>query len=57
MLSVWRGRSTSVRRSVVRGMRFLQVVPQMHIQGDRDAHYDQRAPPRIRNHQIIRTAD
>jgi hypothetical protein len=29
--------------SVVRGVRFLQVVPQAHIQGDGHAHYDQRA--------------
>jgi hypothetical protein len=29
--------------SVVRGMRLLQVPPQVHIQGYGHAHYDQRA--------------
>jgi hypothetical protein len=31
-------------RSVVRGMRLLQVMPQVHIQGDGYAHNHQRAP-------------
>jgi hypothetical protein len=25
-------------------MRFLQMMPKVHIQGDRHAHYNQRAP-------------
>ena len=29
--------------SVVRGMRFLQISPQVHIEGEHHAHYDQRA--------------
>jgi hypothetical protein len=32
------------QRYLVRGMRFLQVMSQVHIQGDRHTHYDQSAP-------------
>ena len=33
------------QRSIVRSVRLLQMVSQVHINGNCDAHYDQCAPP------------